>query len=181
MPLVAPPSSRKRSSGFTLTEAMIATSVFALCTLGIYQCIIMSYKMTSVARYSDNARAVIRSFADQFQRLSIRDESNATLWLFYPTAGETGRGLVWGSLSNVAESTALTDTPYITVPIGPAGHTLDARVSRELQYVDTTTGASSATPASDAAGFMLQATFRIRYTLNQHTYTHTLTAMRVGP
>lgn len=181
MPHAAPQKPRKAHAGFTLAEAMVATAVFTLCTLGLYQSLMMSYKMTSVARYSDNARAVLRSFADQFQRLSIRDESNATLWLFYPTAGESGRGLLWGTISNQADSTLLEDTPYITIPIGPPGHTLDAQVSREMQYVNTATGATTTTAASDAAGYMLQATFRIRYTLNQHTYTHSLTAMRVGP
>jgi prepilin-type N-terminal cleavage/methylation domain-containing protein len=167
--------------GFTLVEAMVATVIFSLCTLGVYQMLITSYKITAVARYSDNARAVLRTYADQFQRLSVKDSSDATLWLFYPTGGETGKGLKWGSLSNETENTPLTDISYLTVPIGPPQHTINAQVTREVKYVNISSGAVTGTPASDAAGYMLEAIFRIRYTVSGKTYTQKLVSMRVSP
>ena len=107
---------RRRVAGFTLLEAMLSTTIFTMVTLGVYTILIKSYQMIALSRCRDEARAVLRTYADQFLRLQTTERvSGATYnrWLFNPTNGPSGRGLRWGELSDRNTSTAATDVALV--------------------------------------------------------------------
>lgn len=102
-------------------ETMIAAIIFAMAALGIYAMLFRAYQLSALARYRDDARAVLETFADQFERLQAAD-------LVY-TNGDTGNtsinmsGLTYqsstGNLINSSGNVAHTDASgnAITYPI----------------------------------------------------------------
>jgi len=176
--------SRKPQGGFTLIEAMMATMVFTLVALGVYTMLIKSYQMIALSRCRDEARAVLRTYADQFQRLQTTEKISGTTynrWLFNPTGGPSGRGLSWGSLSDTNTSVAATEVPNIAITLGAGGHATAATLTRDVSYVNATTGATSASLQIDAAGFMLMATFAINYQSGGRAFTQSVTVVRATP
>lgn len=166
-----PPRGR---GAFTLIEVMVALSVATIALMALLATSFMAYKLNHKARLRDNARAVLRTFVDQFQRLSYSDDSvdadgdgvpdNLIRTIFLPTTSATGLGLRWGSLSD--------QTPYpgqpttLEVDIGPPGSPQLASVTREVSFLNTGSGAASTTRVADAAGFMIRATFTVSYTIS---------------
>lgn len=163
---------------------MVGTTVFVMVSLGVYAMLIKAYQLESLARCRDDARGVLRTYADQFERLqTTKTVDNVTYnrWLFNPSNGATGRGLKWGELSDANTSTAAEEVEYLLVTIGGDNHPTSAKVTRDVRYVNATTGATTTDKSIQAAGFMLQATFSITFTSGQNTYSQSLTVMRLAP
>ncbi len=163
---------------------MMSTMVFTLVALGVYTMLIKSYQMIALSRCRDEARAVLRTYADQFQRLQTTEKISGTTynrWLFNPTNGPSGRGLRWGSLSDTNTSVAATEVPNIAITLGTGGHATAATLTRDVRYVNATTGATTTSLQIDAAGFMLTATFAINYRSSGRAYAQSLTVVRATP
>ncbi len=175
---------RRRRRGFTLVEAMVATTVFTMVTLGVYSMLIRSYQLAALTRCRDDARGVLRTYADQFERLQTTELVGSTTynrWLFNPTNGASGRGLKWGVLSDDNTSTAAEDVASLAITLGGTGHPTDATITRDVRYVNASSGATTTTQSIQAAGFMLQGTFTINFTRNGKSYSQSLTVLRVAP
>jgi len=183
-------ASRIRSrKGFTLVETMMATLVFTMMTLGVYTTLIKSYQLSALNRCKDDARAILRTYADQFQRLETTWKDNADVshdrWLFNSTGAPTGRGLVAPaeglSDQNVFEDLLLPNIPYLEISLGGEDHATPAKVTREVHYINASTGDTSETKNIQAAGYMLRAIFQVKFNINQREYTQRLTVLRVVP
>lgn len=178
-------ASRLRSRrAFTLVEAMMGATVFVMVTLGVYAILIKSYQLAALTRCRDDARAILRTYADQFERLQTTElvgTSTYNRWLFNPTNGASGRGLKWGELSDANTSTAAEEVGSITVTLGSANHPTTATVTRDVRYVAPLTGETTVTQSIQAAGFLLQGVFSITFSINDRTYTQSLTVMRLAP
>jgi prepilin-type N-terminal cleavage/methylation domain-containing protein len=173
----------RRQSGFTLVEAMMSMVIFSLCSLGFFQALVKGYQLTALARTHDNARAALRGYVDQFQRLSIRKptagnpDPGEPLALFTVTGSPTGNGLRgWGQICDALYNEAQPSTVYLQ--IGPEGSSINALITREVSFINPTTGVVSGTDGLLAAGYLLQATFTITYTAQGRTYTKSITTMR---
>jgi hypothetical protein len=173
--------------GYTLAEAMIASSVFAMIMLGVYAMLIRSYQMAALSRCRDDGRAVIRTFADQFERLQTTDQIPPpngpayTRWLFFPEGGPSGRGLNWGSLSNANVTTLLPPVASLAINLGDPNHPVPATVTRDVAYIDDTTGAPSVGQQIKAAGYLMRGTFTVNFTVNSTSYSQSLTVVRAVP
>jgi prepilin-type N-terminal cleavage/methylation domain-containing protein len=182
--------------GFTLAESMIASGIFLMVTLGVYAALIQSYQIEALARCRDDARAVLRTFGDQFERLQSTDEvpvgSGAyyTRWLFspeispsYPMGGPTGKGLVWGDLSNsnvVSNPIPATPIPNLAITLGSSAHPVAATLTRDVICLDDSNGGPSPRLIK-AAGYLMRGTFSVNFTINKKNYTETLTLVRAVP
>ena len=165
-------SARMRSRrAFTLVEVMGATIIFTLAILGVYGMMIRSYEMVTMARHRDNARAIIMSFADEFQRLQTTDTNPAggppiLRTLFYADGVPTGNGLTYTDASG---HVSVGGSSGLAVTLGETSSSLvNAVVTREVHNLNATTGVTQSGITASAAGWMLQATFKITYTVNQH-------------
>lgn len=163
---------------------MLSTTIFTMVTLGVYTILIKSYQMIALSRCRDEARAVLRTYADQFLRLQTTERvSGATYnrWLFNPTNGPSGRGLHWGELSDDNTSTAADEVANIPITLGTGGHATAATLTRDVRYVASGSGANVSALSIDAAGFMLSATFAINYRSSGKAYTQSITVTRATP
>jgi type II secretory pathway pseudopilin PulG len=178
------PRRRRRIAGFTLVEAMVATTIFTMLTLGVYAALIKSYQIIALARSRDQARAVLRTYADQFMRLQTTEKVGASTynrWLFNPTGGATGRGLLWGALSDRNTSTDAPIVSSIAITLGSGTQTTPATLTRNVSYVNPSTGVPSGTQQIDAAGFLLTGTFAITYSQVGKQHVESLTVVRAAP
>jgi hypothetical protein len=172
--------------GWTLVEVMTATVIFTIVTICVYLMLVRSYQMAALSRCRDEARAVIRTYADQFERLqttaTASNNGSYTRWLFYPEGGQSGRGLVWGGLSdsNVFD-TPLTSVPNLHITLGESTHPVAATVTRDVSYVNATTGANATTQTIQAAGYLMRGTFAVDFTINNKHYSESLTVLRAVP
>ncbi len=180
---------RKRMfAAFTLVEAMVSTVIFTMCMLGVYTIEVRSYNISALTRYRDNARAILQSYADQFERLQTTDTSGYTVWLFNTTNGVyTGEGLLWddntGTPQLSDESTniaAATPSSGLSITLGSSSSTIPATVTRLVEQISPTTGSSSSAPYT-AAGYLLRATFSISFTVSGYPYTQSMTVLRAVP
>ena len=173
--------------GYTLAEAMVASTVFAMIMLGVYAMLIRSYQMAALSRCRDDGRAVIRTFADQFERLQTTDQvpvqtgPTYTRWLFFPEGGPSGLGLNWGSLSNANVTTLLPPVASLAINLGDPAHPVAATVTRDVAYIDDTTGAMSDSQQIKAAGYLMRGTFTVSFSLNSKNYSQSLTVVRAVP
>jgi type II secretory pathway pseudopilin PulG len=163
----------RRFKGFTLVDAMVATAISTVVLLALLATTFTTYKINHKARLRDNARSVLRTYVDQFQRLSYSDDTsgvNQVREIFIPTTTSngtisipTGSGLKWGELSNgLPDPNLPTECP---VEIGPPGSPVTGYVTRDVRWINPATGNVTASKISDAAGFMLKGTFTITYSL----------------
>lgn len=168
--------------GFTLVESMIATAVFTVGILGVYAMMLKSYEMITLSRHRDNARAVLLSFADQFQRLQTNDLPSGqtvpvTRFLFQTTGATapTGVGLSW---TDPAGATVSGTSTGLAMTLGATGtSTVPANVTRIVTDLDST-GTVTTTQVNNAAGRMLMATFTITYTIKGRPQTQSITVAR---
>lgn len=170
--------------GFTLVETLVAATIFMMVTLGVYSMLLKSYQLIALTRVRDDARAVLRTFADQFERLSTTKEVDGVSrqrWIFLPSNGPTGRGLVWGALSDENTSVNAEDVPYLPVVLGGESHQVAATLTRDVRYIDASNGTNVLDREIEAAGYMLSATFTINYSLSGKDYTQSLTVLRAAP
>ena len=177
--------------GFTLVEAMIATLIFVMFTLGVYALVIQSYNMTARIRYRDDARAMLLTYVDQFERLQTTTyvkavDTSYTRWLFNPASGPTGLGLKWGTLCDEdAFNNPLPDPVpgYLDVKLGGTKAPIAAQVTREVHFV-TPNGASSDVltgTSMSAAGWLITGKFTISYVANGQPETASMTVVRSVP
>ena len=183
-----PPGAQRPAGerGFTLVEAMVATLIFVMFTLGVYALVIQSYNMTARIRYRDDARAMLLTYVDQFERLQTTTQVGSTpytRWLFNPASGPTGLGLRWGALCDEdAFNNPLPDPvpDHLDVTLGGAKAPIAAQVTREVHYV-MPTGASSdvlSGTSMSAAGWLITGKFTISYVANGQPETASMTVVR---
>jgi prepilin-type N-terminal cleavage/methylation domain-containing protein len=171
----------KGKRGFTLVEVMIAALVAAVALLALLGTAFMAYKINQKARLRDNARSVLRTYVDQFQRLGYATDSSVTRMLFTPTGSTeyTGLGLRWGQLSDEANYVGAPTT--LNVDIGSPGSPVIATVTRNVSFVTSSTGNGGSSPSNDGIGILLRADFRITYSLagaNQNSITQSISTLR---
>jgi len=132
-----PHPTRRAICGFTLPETIIGVVLFAMVMVGVYTGLVQAYHMQAVSRHRDNARAVLRTYLDQFQRLSTstrHGDVSYPRWLFAPTGGFTGDGLSTTGLCiddlfsfpDPGPPTSGVPTPPVEITLGssnPAGRT----------------------------------------------------------
>jgi type II secretory pathway pseudopilin PulG len=190
VPPAARPAARcarkTENRGFTLVEVMMSCLIFAMVILGVYMMLIRSYQLAALSRCRDEARAVTRTYADQFERLQTTaiasNGGSYTRWLFYPEGGGSGRGLIWGGLSdsNVFD-TPLTAVSNLAISLGESTHPVSATVTRNVSYVNAATGADASVQTIQAAGYMMRGTFTVSFTINKKNYAESLTVLRAVP
>jgi type II secretory pathway pseudopilin PulG len=126
--------------GFTLAEVLVATVLLSMVILGVLAVLIGSYRVAAKARYNDQARYVIKSFADQFLTQQSTDGSGNILPMFAITYAASGYGLTWTNADGTTSTGASSDT-YIPVLLGQnTGGTIKADVSRSVNYLYTSGG-----------------------------------------
>ena len=168
--------------GMTLVEAMMATMIFTLGMLGVYMMLVKSYEMVTLCRHRDNARAVLLSYADQFQRLKTTDASNNLLFFFRTDPSPTSFGLSWTDAANVTVSnlTDTTDRAGLPITLGDtASSGTPARVFRSVMPINMADGTTlSGSPSYTAAGYMMQGTFTVTYQVKGRTLSQSITVAR---
>jgi prepilin-type N-terminal cleavage/methylation domain-containing protein len=189
------PSTRRGGArkGFTLVEVMVATVLLSMMILGILQVLIGSYRVAAKARYSDHARYIIKSMADQFLTQQTFDQNGGTFTLFQPTVDgggnltPLGTGLSWtntdgspGTLSG--DSLGL----YFYVKLGDnSGAPITATVTRTVQYLyPYPSGQPTLVTQAQPAGYLLQAIFSISFPFpasSTTTLTQNITVVRSVP
>lgn len=173
-------------AGFTLVEAIVAVVIFSLVMLGVFTTLARSYHLAALSRCNDDARAVLRSYVDQFERLQTTeevDEVDKDRYLFSKT-DETGRGLVAPNegLSDETVFVNLPEAANLPIILGEGDHAINATVTREVSYIDAASGEISEARQITASGcFMVMAIFRIRFRLNDKDYMQYMTVLRVAP
>jgi hypothetical protein len=164
--------------------------VFMVVILGVYSAITKAYQISQLTRYNDQARAVLLSYIDQFQRLETAD--NNLVRPFFTPALPTGSGMdnlnrLNDSAANAAAVVTATSGAYIEVTLGEGVSPITARVTRSVYPVDVATGALLETTTSTATyykqpGYSLVGIFTITYTLpSGKTYTQRLSTSRSIP
>jgi len=189
---------RRIRRGFTLVEVMVAATIVAAAALGIYAMLIKSYQVMALGRCRDQARAVLRTYADQFLRLqttkNIRPNTVPvpgapgtfvtagvyTLHLFVPTLAPTGQGLVWGRLNDDTTGIPSADVASLPITLGPPGSSTPATLTRNVTPL-TLAGEPSLTRVIGAAGYMVTGTFTVTYSLIGKSYSESITVVRAVP
>ncbi len=165
----------------TLAEVMMATFVFTLGMLGVYMMLVKSYQMVNLARHRDNARAVLLTYADQFQRLQTTDSSGNLIFFFQNASAPTSFGLSWTDSNNntVSNTTNTADTIGLPITLGDSASTsVPAHVFRSVQPINMANGTTQSAATLTAAGYILQGTFSITYPINGRTVTQSITVAR---
>ena len=171
---------------------MVATVIFSLVMLGVYSCITKAYQLTQVTRYNDQARAVLISYVDQFQRLETAD--NNIVRPFFTPASATGSGMDNLNRLNDAHADASAvvtaqsgAAKAVTLGDGSTTATVTAYVTRAVYPVNVATGNLMATTTASSLyykspGYSLMGIFTISYTLpSGKTYTQRLASVRSIP
>ena len=185
-----------------MVEVMVASMVFVAAGLGVYTIMIKAYQVVTLARYHDDARAVLQTFASQFVRLQSSDLVAGTpknRILFTPVAAPTGHGLLWDSSMGAPDGNNVIMDSLSVEPGTAAAHTSDdglvvtiggslagipATVTRYVQQVKEDGTTSSTELPATSAGQMFVATFTIKYsipTLNSQRCEQSITVMRAAP
>jgi len=201
----------RHARGFTLVEVMMAAIVLSFAAVGIFATLNKAYEFSALSRYRDDARGVLRAYADQFQRMASSDKN--------PASGQTlpralfssvdpvdavhqvgvGTGLApLNSLSGVLANAGLAGSDPMPIWLGavqddthPNNHIV-AYLTRIVQPVvfdpaggttNGTTISAIVTPPRYVAGQLLLGTFTIKYQLisNGPWYYQTLTVLRNAP
>jgi hypothetical protein len=171
---------------------MVATTLFAMGTLGLYQLLIYAYQLSALCRYRDEARGVIMSFADQFMRLQTTTTVNGTAYqryLFQTTTAPTGTGLVWGTTVNGGLSSQdsydsalpTVQQSYLAVTLGGTTNPVAGQVTRTAVALNPANGASASSTTFTAAGYLLLGTFSISYSVFGKSYTQSVAIVRSVP
>jgi len=200
LPLRRAPAARRfgRQSGFTLVEVMVATVIFALVMVGVYACIVRAYQFSQLTRYRDEARSVLLSFVDQFERLQITDDGRRRPFFVNTANGPRGTGLNWPNLSNDPSGGAIAKAELPVILHGDGRHTITARVTRYVAPLRITDHdgsgikddgiildpATNLNPSSysTSAGYLLLGVFTITYDLpSGKQYSQRLSAVRAVP
>ena len=172
------PLRRRARRGFTLVETMIATMVFCMGILGVYAMMLKSYELVTLSRHRDNARAFLLSFSDQFLRLQTTDKIAGVPVLrpMFATNGTGGDGLTWTDTSG--NQVSGNGQPNLPVLLGETSSSqVPATITRQVTFLDSA-GTPSAGNIATAAGWILQGTFTIAYSVHGHPQTQSITVAR---
>lgn len=187
-----------RRSGFSLVEVMVATVIFAATMIGVYACVVKAYQFSQITRYRDEARSVLLSFVDQFERLKTTEDGKRRPFFVNTSDGPRGTALNWPNLSN-GPSGSGTRKDFLEITLhGDGEHTIPARVTRYVAPMRITDfegdgvkddgiildpNLNRVTSAySTSAGYLLMGVFTISYELpsGKH-YSQRLAAVRAVP
>jgi hypothetical protein len=163
-----------------LVEALIGVVVFAMTMLGG---LVQSYKLEALCRYRDNARAVLRTYVDQFQRLQTtvkHDDQIYKRWLFMPTDA-SGKGLKsWEEGLSDDDNYVVVDPPSepLQITLGTGDYALPAQLTREVHFIHPGTGAVSETMTIEATGYLISGTFRITFTFDGEDHEEEISVLR---
>ncbi len=190
---VARSTRRQAKLGFTLVELMVATTIFTLAALGATAGIIQATKLTAKGRYRDRALTVLQTLTDQFQNAKYKKaDERTTKPLFTPTTAPTGTGLAWNYRNGnylYVDDGGTGPTGWTEVVISDGDKSGDyalgtddglkiylarpgifdlsgapiATITREVTYIDPTTGATDAGISQPRLGWLLKATFTLTY------------------
>ena len=168
--LPASPAARLRKAwrrGFTLMEVMMAVTMFTWLSLGVFMMLSKAYELTKITRCMDDGRAALATFGDQFLRLQTTDTEprhparwNHREWdaglagSSNPVAardGWHGPG-TWGAMSDTHGSVAASSVSSLNVTIGGPGLNIPAQITRQVQYVDPSSGATTASKIVATSG-----------------------------
>jgi prepilin-type N-terminal cleavage/methylation domain-containing protein len=187
------------TKAFTLVEVMVASAIFAIGIVAIMLTVLNCFRLSMQIRYQDRAGAILRTLADQFQNGSCRLSDRTTLKTFFTETGtdQTGTGMGWSGSSRTfvfAEAADTSATPPdivgtaadgLVVSLGTIGdtgvtsNTVSAVLTRQVRYIDPTTGvAYTTTPAEPPAGYLAKATFRATFNFRGRPFTASTTALR---
>lgn len=169
---------RHARRGFTLVETMIATLVFCMGILGVYAMMLKSYELVTLSRHRDNARAFLLSFSDQFLRLQTTDKIAGVPVLrpMFATNGTGGDGLTWTDTSG--NQVSGNGQPNLPVLLGETSSSqVPATITRQVTFLDSA-GTPSAGNIATAAGWILQGTFTIAYSVHGRPQTQSITVAR---
>ncbi len=167
----------------TLLEVLIATFVLFVIAAGVLDVMMSAYRLTLVTRHSDNARAILVAFGDQFTRSNPLDLTNPTQLLansmWQPTGTTTspygtGVGMTWENV--VGDDTGL------QVTLGGANSSsIKGTVFRKVDYVQSSYpfASTNGTATGGVPTDMLSATFTILFTINGEQKVETLTVARL--
>ena len=178
---------------------MVATVIFAMTMVGVYACVLKAYQFSQITRYRDEARSVLLSFVDQFERLQISEDGLRRPFFVNTGGGATGFALNWPALSNDKSGSITVNNAPLTVTLhGDGQHTITAKVTRYVApmritdydgdglkddgiILDPETNRSTST-YSTSAGYLLMGVFTISYDLpsGKH-YSQRLSAVRAVP
>ena len=170
-------------AGATLVEALIGIVVFAMTMLGVYAGLVQSYKLEALCRYRDNARAILRTYVDQFQRLQTTVEYDNQIykrWLFMPSDA-TGKGLKsWEEGLSDDDNYKQVDpaSAPLQITLGTGDYALPAQLTREVHFVHPTTGDKSEAMVIEATGYLISATFRITFTFDGEERSEEISVLR---
>jgi type II secretory pathway pseudopilin PulG len=182
-----------RKNGFTLVEVMVATTLLTMVGLGILSVLVGAYRVAAKARYRDQARYVIKSFADQFLTQQPADLSGNTYTLFQVTTDSNGNsapvgtGITWtnsdGTLGTVSSDgmsfyVQLASNNGIVSANGLSGIT--GTVTRKVSYV-AADGSATLIYSPQPAGNLLEGDFTITYPYLGQTISETISATRAFP
>ena len=192
----------RRTGGFTLGEVMLASIVILAAGLGIYTILIRSYELVALTRYRDDARAVLQTYASQFERLQTTDHTGSYDRFFFRTTDfATGAGLLWDSTIPAGGSNLNLDslcneegtpgnnprTPDsgLTVHIGGSLNGIDAIVTRSVVQIAGDGTVPSTPQQLSSAGEMLMGTFTITYSVygfnGKQPVTQKISVLRAAP
>jgi prepilin-type N-terminal cleavage/methylation domain-containing protein len=149
--------------GMTLAEVIVGMLILAFVAAGALALVTTSYLISEKARLSDNARAVLRTYGDQFLTLDLGKLSTAaTTWV------GPQRFLDLRTDPKYADATI----------IEPIGANVDAIITRTVSFVDIATGVDTASGTQNQAGYLLRATFTATYQLAGKPHVVSFTLMR---
>ncbi|HVN13920.1 MAG TPA: hypothetical protein VMT69_17650 [Kineosporiaceae bacterium] len=139
---------RRDSAGFTLFEVFFAAFILCMMAVGVYAILLQAYQTSALARYRDDARAVLRTFADQFERLQTADPATNYRRAIFTTSDATGQGLrYWDSSVPSSPGNGLCDQAsndpaiaaegaYLLVNLGAPGSQVAAKVTRTVYAIN---------------------------------------------
>ena len=162
------PSRILKQRGMTLVEVIVGVLILALIAAGALTVVTTSYQISEKTRLSDNARAVLRTYGDQF--LTLEPDS------FAAAANLVGQNpQQFMDLRNDPTHTAAT----ITESIGAHGSTVvEATITRSVSFVDIATGDNISPGTQNQAGYLLRGTFTASYQFAGKPQSVSFTLMR---
>lgn len=181
------PRSSLGKRGFTLLEVMISAFVLVAALAGYLSTVVQAYRLDETARRRDQVRAVLQSFADQFNRGSVTfvDENDADkkkINAFFDPAQntvETGFGLQWidGNGTKWPQTPILADGPGLKFRLGSESSAPEVTITRRVWEVDEATGApgGAATPNESTELF---GEFTATWVVDRHPQTLVLRTLR---
>jgi len=161
------PSRILKQRGMTLAEVIVGVLILALVAAGALTVVTTSYQISEKTRLSDNARAVLRTYGDQFLTLDTGSFSEAVT------------GLVGPQLFKDLRNDPTHTVAIITENIGAHGATVvPATITRSVSFVDIATGADTSSGTQNQAGYLLRGTFTATYPFAGKTQSVSFTLMR---